>query len=129
MALTLATTLRNTLADAVDDAVNAGASFGRIQIAETADTTFTTLLAEVTLQDPAFSAAAAGVITLQGVPLSDASANNTGTAGIFRIVDSDTTEVLRGTCSLSGGGGDMILSTLSITAGQVFTITALTITI
>ena len=57
------------MADLIDDAVNAGTGAGKIQFAATADTTFSTLLAEITCQDPAFSAASSGVITLQGTPL------------------------------------------------------------
>jgi hypothetical protein len=117
------------MADLIDDAVNAGTGAGKIQFAATADTTFSTLLAEITCQDPAFSAASSGVITLQGTPLSDSSANNTGTVGIFRFVDSDNNEVFRGTCSLSGDGGDLILSTLSVTSGQTFTISSASITV
>lgn len=129
MALTFATALRNAAADLVDDYVNAGSGAGKIQFAATADTTFTTLLAEITCQDPAFSAASNGVLTLLGTPLSDTSANNTGTIGIFRFVDSDNNEVFRGTCTLSGNGGDLILTTLSVTAGQTFTVTAATLTV
>lgn len=129
MALTFTITLRNIMADAIDDAVNAGSGAGKIQFAAAADTTFTTLLAEITCQDPAFSAASNGVITLQGTPLSDTSANNSGTVGIFRFVTSDDTEVFRGTCTLSGNGGDLILSTLSVTAGQTFTVTSASISV
>jgi len=129
MALTFVTSLRNSMADLIDDSVNLGAAAGKIQFADAADTTFATLIAEITCQDPAFSAAASGVITLQGTPLSDTSANNTGTIGIFRFVDSDNNEVVRGTCSTSGGGGDLILSTLSVTAGQTVTVSSASITV
>lgn len=126
MALTHVTALRNAIADLVDTYINAGSGAGKLQLTTSADTNFSTLLAEITLSDPAFGAASAGVITLSGLPVSDASANNSGTAGLFRFVDSDNTEVLRGTVTLSGGGGDMILDTLSVTAGQSFTVSACT---
>lgn len=58
----------------------------------------------------------------------DLSADATGTAGHFEITASDGTTVwLRGTVSLSGGGGDMILDNLSFTAGQAFSVSAFTI--
>lgn len=129
MALTFSTTLGNALLDAIDDAVNGGAGAGKLQFAATGDTSFSSILAEITCQDPAFSAASSGSIALRGTPLSDPSANNSGTVGIFRFVTSANTEVLRGTCTLSGDGGDIILSSLNVTAGQVFTLNYATITL
>lgn len=124
-----ATTLGNALLDALDDAVNAGAGAGKIQFAAAADTSFSTILAEITCQDPAFGAASAGSIALAGTPLSDPSANNSGTIGLYRFVDSTGAAKWRGTVSLSGDGGDMILSSLSVTAGQVFTLNYATISL
>jgi hypothetical protein len=129
MALTFSTALGNAMLDLIDDYVNSGSGAGKIRFYATADTSYTTILAEITCQDPAFSVASGGVITLQGTPLSDASANNSGTVGLFRFVDSDNNFEFRGTCSLSGGGGDLILSTLAVTAGQVFTVSSASISV
>jgi hypothetical protein len=129
MALTFSTALGNAILDLINAYVNSGSGAGKIRFYATADTTYTTILAEITCRDPAFNIGAGGVITLQGTPLSDSSANNSGTVGVFRFVDSDNNFEFRGTCSLSGGGGDLILSTLAVTAGQVFTISSATISV
>jgi hypothetical protein len=107
MALTLATIARNAGADAITALADAGAGAGDIQIATTA---FASILATITLSDPAYGAAASGVATLQGTPLSDSSADNTGTAAVYRVRDSDTNVVFDGPVATSGGG-DINLST------------------
>lgn len=95
-----------------------------------------TLLAEFTLGADAFGASSAGTITLAGVPLQDASANNTGTAGYFRIKAASDDDTLNGafaridgTITAVGGGGDITADNLSINSGQVVNLTALTLTL
>lgn len=59
----------------------------------------------------------------------DTSADNTETAGYFRLYDSTgTTCHLQGTITATGGGGDMTLDNVSIAAGQSVTITGFTLT-
>lgn len=92
-----------------------------------------TLLAEFTLSDPAFSQLN-GVATLDVTPaVQDASANSTGTAGYFRLLDSTEAAgtglgVIDGTVTATGGGGDLTLSTVSIVSGSPVDITSGTIT-
>ncbi|GIH69434.1 hypothetical protein [Sphaerimonospora thailandensis] len=86
-----------------------------------------TLLAEIALAKPAFGAAAAGVVTLAGTPLS-ATASGTGTAAWFRIVDSSGTAVMDGAVGLSGSGAELILSATSLSAGITVTISSGTVT-
>lgn len=50
-----------------------------------------------------------------------------GTAGHWRLYASDgTTCHMQGTCSASGGGGDMILDNTSIATGQTVTVSTFT---
>ena len=60
------------------------------------------------------------------VSFSDTSANNTGTAAFFYLVDSTGAFVADGDCGVSGS--DLNLTTLSIVAGQPVQVTSLTIT-
>lgn len=86
----------------------------------------TTLLAELVCNATFAAAAAAGVLTLNAIA-SDASANATGTATWFRIVQSDgTTHVTDG--SVGTSGTDMVLNTASIVSGANVAITSATIT-
>lgn len=88
--------------------------------------TVTTLLAELTCGTPFAAAAVNGVLTL-GAITQDASANATGTASWFRIVQSDgTTFVLDGDVGTSGS--DLNLTTTSIVSGQPVSVTSFVIT-
>lgn len=88
-----------------------------------------TLLAEMTLKNPAFNTAASGSAALNVTGgLADASADATGTAAWYRIVATNSDNVFDGTCGLSGSGESLILSTLSVTSGSPVTITAGTLT-
>lgn len=56
-------------------------------------------------------------------------ANNTGTAGHWRIYANDnTTCYLQGNCTNTGNGGDMTLDNVSIAVNQTVTVTGFTIT-
>lgn len=86
-----------------------------------------TLLAELTCASP-FSAAATseGVVTASAIT-QDSSANNSGTAGYFRLVKSDGTTVV---CDGSVGtsGCDLNIITTTIVAGQPVQVTSFVIT-
>lgn len=108
---------------AVRDQIDAGATAGVLQIGTTG---MGTILAEFTLDDPCGTVSGA-VLTFTGFPKTDTSANNTGTAAAARIQDSNGVSVITGlTVGLSGT--DVILSSVSITAGQTVTINSATIT-
>lgn len=86
----------------------------------------TTLLAELVCNATFAPAAAAGVLTLNAIA-ADASANATGTATWFRIVQSDgTTHVTDGSAGTSGT--DLVLNTASIVAAANVSISSATIT-
>lgn len=132
MTIHLAVAVRNTHSDAVNTAVNAGAGAGTIKIYSgsqpaNGDATATgTLLATVTLADPAFGSSSSGTIT--GTDPASVNAVATGTAGWFRVQDSTGANVFDGSVTATGGGGDMTLSSTSITSGGPVDITSLTYT-
>lgn len=85
-----------------------------------------TVLATVTLPVDWMNSASSGVKTKTGT-WEDPSADNTGIAGYFSILDSTgTTTHIQGTVGLSGA--DMILDSVNFTAGQAFTVTNFQIT-
>jgi len=87
-----------------------------------------TLLATLTLNATAFGAAVAGVATANAIT-SDSSADDTGTAAWFRVLQSDGTTVLwDGDVTATGGGGDITFSTVSFVAAAVIAMTSLSYT-
>ena len=86
-----------------------------------------TVLATVTLPSDWMAAASGGSKAMAG-SWQDASADASGTAGHWRIHNSGNTVChMQGTCTATGGGGDMTLDSTSFTAGQYFTVTAFTL--
>lgn len=119
-------------ADAVVDRIDAGSGAGKLRIydgtqAATADTAIgaQVLLAELTFGDPAFGNASNGVATANAIT-ADTSANATGTASWFRVVDSDNNVVFDGT--VGTGTHDLVLNTVSIVSGAEVSVSALTYT-
>ena len=88
-----------------------------------------TLLAQLTMNATAFGAAAddtPGAIATAAAITDDSSANATGTATYFRVLTQDAgTVICQGTVGTSSA--DMILNTVSITAGSAVSISAFTI--
>lgn len=135
------TAARNAACDAIVDLVDGGSGAGVLRIytgsqpATPATSASGTLLAEVTLNDPAFGSAVAGVATLSVSPaLSDASANNSGTAGWCRFLDSTEAAatglgVIDGAVTATSGGGMLELSSTTVTSGNPVNITSGTITV
>jgi hypothetical protein len=123
MAVTYAAGLKTTRMQAVRDAIDAGAGAGKLEIGTTS---MASVLATITLDDPASSVSGA-VLTLAGVPVSDTSADATGTAAEARIRDSDDNDVVTG-LTVGTSGTDIVLDSVSITAGQQVTINSGTLT-
>ena len=72
--------------------------------------------------------AAAGSIALSGT-WQDLSADDSGTAGYFRLHTNDGTVChMQGTVTATGAGGDMQLDNTNIATGQQINITTFTIT-
>ena len=123
MAATLSTAARNAACDAIVDLIDGGASAGTLEIQNSGGT----VLATITLSDPAFGSAATGVATMAGVPLSDTSADATGTAAKARYKDSNGT-VIVDEITVGTSGTQIIIDNTSITTGQTVTVTAATFT-
>lgn len=125
--------------DAVVDLLDAGAGPGVLKIyngSQPADpdtaVSGQTLLAELTLNDPAFGAAAdaapGGQATANAIT-DDSSANATGTATWFRAEDSDGNAIIDGDVSTTAAGtGDLQLNSTSIQSGATVEVTSWTYT-
>lgn len=117
MALGYSVTLRNNRLDEITALIDA-VSNGLIRIYDgTRPATggaATTLLAELSFSATSFPAASSGVMTANAIT-SDSSANATGTATWFRVVDSTGSHVLDGDCGTSGS--DMNLNSVAISIG------------
>lgn len=124
MALTHVTTVRNALADAINTAINAGPAAGKLKIYKTSidNPTDANLLVALVLTDPAAPAASGGVLTFSAVATVNATA--AGTASLFVIVDSTNAEVLRGTVTATGGGGDITITNTNIAVGDPISVTS-----
>ena len=122
MAVTYASGVKTTRMQAVRDAIDAGAN-GKLEIGTAG---MAAVLATITLADPA-SSVAGSVLTLLDVPLSDTSADGTGTAAAARIRTSADADVVTG-LTVGTSGTDIILDSTSITTGQTVTIVSGTLT-
>lgn len=131
MALQLSTAVRNASLDAIETTIGAsailkirtGAPPANCGAADTG-----TVLATLNLPADWMANASGGSKAKSGT-WQDLSADASGTAGHFRIYASDgVTCHMQGTCTATGGGGDMELDNTNIAAGQQITVTTFTIT-
>lgn len=131
MSLQLSAAVRNARLDTVESTIGTDAVLKIRTGAPPADLATAdsgTVLATLTLPTDWMAAAAAGAKAKSGT-WQDASADNAGTAGHFRIYASDgTTKHLQGTVTATGGGGDMTLDNAVIAATQAITINTFTLT-
>ena len=131
MAVKMSVAVRNATLDAIETTIGASAIL-RIRSGAVptniADADAGTVLATINLPADWMAAAASGTKDLTGT-WTDASADATGTAEHWRIYASDgTTQHMQGTITVSAGGGDIELSSTSITATGAVTITSFVIT-
>lgn len=138
MASSISNVAARAAADAVVDLVDGGAGAGLLRIYSgtipaDADTALgaQVLLAELTMSDPAFGAAAdanpGGRATASAIT-GDTSANATGTASFYRMVDSTGVTIVQGSVTATGGGGDLQLNSVAIQSGAAVTVTSFTLT-
>ena len=131
MAIQLSVAVRNARLDAFEATTGASAVL-RIrtgaQPASCAAARTGTVLATVNLPSDWMAAASGGSKALSGT-WQDASADTTGTAGHFEIMDSGlATCHMQGSVTATGGGGDMTVNNTSFAAGQQFDVTGFTLT-
>jgi hypothetical protein len=139
--MALATRLSNAAAkaacDAIVDLCDVGGA-GRLKIYDGTQPTdpdtaigAQVLLADITLANPAFGAAAdaapGGRATALGVPVADTSANAAGTASWFRVSNNAGTALWDG--SVGTASADMILNSVTITLGANVSISSWTFTV
>lgn len=120
MAVTHPTAERNLIADFVVDALDAGTPPGHLVFATSGDVTVATL----TFANTAFGSAATGVATAAAV-VSDTNAVG-GTIAKAFFKNAAGTEIFRCSVTATGGGGDIQLSSVVISAGQTVSISSLT---
>jgi len=117
------------MADVIDAALDSGSTMKIYTGSAPADADTTasgTLLASIPLNFPVFGAASSGVITLDITgPPEDTSADATGTAGYARIykVDGTTCIVQFDTVTVTAGGGEVEMNSISVTTGVSVQIT------
>lgn len=128
MTLGIATAIRSNRVTQILNAIDAGAGAGKLRIYSgtrpATGGTATTLLAELTMSDPA-GTVSNGVLTLSAIT-EDAAADATGTASWFRVLDSTNAFVFDGDVGTSGS--DLNLATVSIVANAKVQISSFTIT-
>jgi hypothetical protein len=124
MSVTYVTSLKNTR---MTDVVTAIGATGYINLYTAGGAT---LLSSIPLPSPA-GTVANGVLTFSGVPLTEASANASGTAAsatVSTAINGGGTVVISGlTVVASGSAGDIVLSSTNIVAGQPVTLTSASI--
>lgn len=132
MAYRLATSARDGGCNGIVDLIDAGAGPGTCGIrtggqpSNVGDSDTGTLLGTLTFSDPAFGNSATGTATASAIT-SDTNADASGTAGHFRIKDSDANIHSDGTCGTSGA--DMNFDNNVIVAGGTIAISSMTVTV
>lgn len=128
MAFQFSTTARNAALDAIETAAGTAPVLtirsGAVPV-DCAAADSGTALATVACPADWLATAASGAKGQLGL-WQDAAADATGTAGHFRIKQGGTCH-LQGTITVTGGGGDMTLGSVAITAAQQVTITSFSI--
>jgi hypothetical protein len=130
MSLQFSTAVRNAMLDSIESTVGTAAVL-KIRTGDppsdcaTADSG--SVLASITLASDWAAAASGGAKAWSGLPVSDSSIDLTGTAGHWRLYASDgTTCHAQGTVTVTDGGGDLEVDSVSFVSAQSFSITAWT---
>lgn len=128
---TLSNAARSAMCDALVDLIDVGGA-GTIKIYTGTQPagpgtaiSGQTLLGTLTCSATAFGSASNGVATAAAIT-SDTSADATGTAAWFRVLNGSGTAIMDGTVGTSGA--DMNLSSVSIVAGGTISVTSWTVT-
>lgn len=132
MALQLSVTLRNNQASQIETTIGASPHLhirSGAQPANCAAASTGTLLADVALPADWLQAASNGAVVKSGT-WQDLSADGTGVAGHWRLMDAaGTTCHAQGSVTGTGGGGDMEVDNVNFSTGQSFQINTFTWTI
>lgn len=134
MTIRLPIATRNAISNTMTTQLDAGAGAGLVNVYSgaqpaSADIAATgTLLATFTLNDPSFGGSAAGMITLDVSPAVTTTGLAAADAGWFRATDSTGATVMDGSVTVTGGGGDLTMSTITVSVGLTLQLTSGTIT-
>jgi len=122
------TAIKNSVTDSFAALFNAGKLriYTGSQPASGDDAASGTLLAEITLPNPAFGAASGGIASKAGTWQVNAGA--AGVAGWARMLNSALSMNIDYAVTITGGGGDMELQNTNIANGQQVTVTSATLT-
>jgi hypothetical protein len=129
MTMQYSTTVRNARLDSVEGAIGTSPTLEIRTSAPPVNCAAAdsgSVLATVALPSDWMAAASGGTKSKSGT-WQDLSADAAGTAGHFRIKQGGTCHI-QGTCTITGGGGDMILDNTNFAVGQVFTVVNFTLT-
>jgi len=122
MAVTHPTAVRTAIADFVVDQLDEGTPPGNLVFRTSGDVEVATL----PFSAAAFGAAAAGVATAAAIT-SDSSATG-GTIAKATLENAAGTAKITCSVTATGGGGDIELSSVSVSAGQTVSVSSLTYT-
>ena len=120
MAVTHPTLVRTGIADFVVDQIDEGVPPGLLVMQTSGDVEVATL----TFANPAFGAAASGTATA-GAIVSDTNATG-GTIAKARFKNAASTDKVICSVTGTGGGGDIELSSVVVSAGQTVSLSSLT---
>jgi hypothetical protein len=140
MAVRISTAARNAGVNAITALVDGGSGPGVLRIysgsqpAGPGSSATGTLLLAITLSDPAFASASSGSAAIDVTPALSTTGLAAGTAGYFRLCDSTEAAgtglgVVDGSVTATGGGGDVTLSTTTVSIGLTVEITSLSLTL
>lgn len=128
MALQFDSGVRNSILDAIETNIGTAPTmkiFTGSPPANCAAADTGTTLATLTLPSD-WLAAASGASKAKSGTWTDASGDASGTPGYFRIYAGSNCK-MQGTCSATGGGGDMVITPNTITSGFAFTVNSFTL--
>lgn len=118
MAVTHPTAVRDTIANLVVD--NLDAATATLQFDTSGDVEVATLTCSV----PAFGVSSSGTATASAIT-ADSSATG-GTIAKFILKNSVGTAIVQGSVTATGGGGDIELNSVVVSAGQEVSVSSLT---
>lgn len=126
MALTHIGSTRNVVADAVVDLIDVGSTDanGDLEYMTSGDVEVATLA----FANPAFGASGTPDGQADANAIVDDSSATGGTIALFKLQDRDNGEVLRGSVTATGGGGDIELSSVVVAATDTVSTSSMTYT-
>lgn len=122
MAVTHGAAIRNVVANAVVDAVDGGVGAGKFKLLTAGDVVVATL----TFSDPAFGAASGGAAAANAIT-ADTNAVG-GTVAKFAVTDSADVVIFQGTVTVTGGGGDIEMTSTTVAATETVSCSSFTYT-